>query len=334
MTTVAGISANVTTVAGISANVTTVAGIAAAVTTVAGISAAVSTVATNAAAVSTVATNIADVNTVAANIATISAKVSKSGDTMTGKLITAASASGAAGLNLPHGTAPSAPVDGDLWTTSALVQARINGTTQTLATLAGGTFTGGIYNVGGSVSATSFGRGGQTNTGLYFPSTTTVGISTNGTQRVLYDANGQTLPSQPMLEAYASATLSDVTGDGTSYTVVFNTETVDRGSNFASGTTWTCPVTGFYHFTVDIRYSGHAVGNTTANLSILPSAGGSIDATWNPGVGISGNGSNEITLSGGIYLPSGTTVQVKFQVYDLTKVVDITEARFNVQLLG
>lgn len=61
------------------------------------------------------------------------------GATMTGKLNTLASATGAAGLNVPHGTAPSSPVNGDLWTTTAGFFARINGATQQLggAPLAG-----------------------------------------------------------------------------------------------------------------------------------------------------------------------------------------------------
>lgn len=120
VTTVAGIASNVTTVAGISSDVTaaaniaadisavenklteiqavaddlaeaqseidTVAGSIANVDTVGGNIANVNTVAGANANITTVATNISDVNTVATNIGTISAKVSKSGDTMTGDL--------------------------------------------------------------------------------------------------------------------------------------------------------------------------------------------------------------------------------------------------------
>lgn len=46
-----------------------------------------------------------------------------------GLVQTAASATGSAGLNLPHGAAPSAPVNGDLWTTTAGLFVRINGVT-------------------------------------------------------------------------------------------------------------------------------------------------------------------------------------------------------------
>jgi hypothetical protein len=55
--------------------------------------------------------------------------VNENGDTMTGKLTTAASTTTRAGLTLPHGTAPSAPVNGDLWTTTSGLYARISGIT-------------------------------------------------------------------------------------------------------------------------------------------------------------------------------------------------------------
>lgn len=51
------------------------------------------------------------------------------GGTLTGKLITLASATGGAGLNLPHGAAPTAPVNGDIWTTTAGIYVRINAVT-------------------------------------------------------------------------------------------------------------------------------------------------------------------------------------------------------------
>lgn len=51
------------------------------------------------------------------------------GGTLTGKTTTLATATGTAGFNLPHGVAPTAPVNGDVWTTAAGMFARINGAT-------------------------------------------------------------------------------------------------------------------------------------------------------------------------------------------------------------
>lgn len=44
-------------------------------------------------------------------------------------LTTAASTTASAGLNLPHGTAPTSPVNGDVWTTTAGLYVRVNGST-------------------------------------------------------------------------------------------------------------------------------------------------------------------------------------------------------------
>lgn len=58
--------------------------------------------------------------------------VLKTGGTMTGALVTKASVVGGAGINLPHGTAPTSPVNGDAWTTTGGFFVRVNGTTQTM----------------------------------------------------------------------------------------------------------------------------------------------------------------------------------------------------------
>lgn len=65
--------------------------------------------------------------------------VNRAGDTMQGELITSPSATGGAGLSLPHGVAPTSPVNGDVWTTTGGLFARINGSTVgPFATGAGG----------------------------------------------------------------------------------------------------------------------------------------------------------------------------------------------------
>lgn len=107
-----------------------------------------------------------------------------SGGTLTGKLNTLASATSGAGLNLPHGTAPTSPVNGDMWTTTAGLFLRISGGTQNIAatnisqTFSGNnTFSNATNNFGTS-SAT-----GSTNlaTGATVSgSTKTVNIGTGG----------------------------------------------------------------------------------------------------------------------------------------------------------
>lgn len=52
--------------------------------------------------------------------------------TIDGTLFTDASATGAASVNIPHGTAPSSPVNGDLWTSTSGIFIRINSSTYEL----------------------------------------------------------------------------------------------------------------------------------------------------------------------------------------------------------
>lgn len=70
-------------------------------------------------------------------------------NTFTAKITTAATAAGGAGFNLPHGTAPSSPTNGDLWTTTAGLFARINGSTVGPYAAAGGSLTVGTTTISG-----------------------------------------------------------------------------------------------------------------------------------------------------------------------------------------
>jgi len=77
-----------------------------------------------------------------------------SGATFTGKVNTVASTTGTAGLSLPHGTAPSSPTNGDLWSTTAGVFARVNGVTQTLGGGGGGGTDYQVYTTPGTATWT------------------------------------------------------------------------------------------------------------------------------------------------------------------------------------
>lgn len=71
--------------------------------------------------------------------------------------------------------------------------------------------------------------------------------------------------SQPAFKVYRSSAASNVTGDGTAYVIVWDTELVDQGSNFSS-TAFTAPVTGLYQFNATVWLSGVGAGHTTAQL--------------------------------------------------------------------
>lgn len=86
----------------------------------------------------------------------ISDALKKTGDSATGKINFVASAAGAASINIPHGAAPSAPVNGDVWSTTGGLFTRINGGTfQTAFVNAAETYTAKKTFPAGSASAAS-----------------------------------------------------------------------------------------------------------------------------------------------------------------------------------
>lgn len=87
-----------------------------------------------------------------------STKVAKTGDTMTGKLILDTPVVGNASLNLPHGVAPTSPVNGDVWTTTAGQFNRIGGITRQVAYITSN-ITGTAANVTGIIAVAHGGTG-------------------------------------------------------------------------------------------------------------------------------------------------------------------------------
>lgn len=109
-----------------------------------------------------------------------------------------ASAAGGAGLRVPHGTAPSSPVNGDIWTTTSGVFARVNGATVALGgaiTYAGLPTGSGAWDVGAGNTLTltravsvggSLGVTGQTS--LAAGTASAPGVRLGGVQTGLFQA--------------------------------------------------------------------------------------------------------------------------------------------------
>lgn len=131
--------------------------------------------------------------------------------------------------------------------------------------------------------------------------------------------------SRPAFTATPSATLTDVTGDGTSYTIVWNTIATQYGSNFNTGTgVFTAPVTGFYQFSCAIQLLQLLVGHTTFTASFNTTPLTYFFHAANPYVCAEvANGSYMVSGSVTAYLTAGQLCAVGLTVTGSTKTVDI-----------
>jgi len=83
---------------------------------------------------------------------------------------------------------------------------------------------------------------------------------------IMSAAGERTMPLQPCFMVKEASAINNVTGDGTAYTVVWDTEVYDIGSNMTA-TTFTAPVDGKYLFHGKI-YWKNFIGATALGMEI------------------------------------------------------------------
>lgn len=146
--------------------------------------------------------------------------------------------------------------------------------------------TSGITNPNGTAGTPAF-TGQGSNTGLYFPTNTSVGLATGGVGRVIADSNGNvTTPSQPAFHVRVNSAAYISTSPVPFSNAVFNT-----GSHYNTSTfRFTAPVAGKYYFVVNMylqltnnedgypRYKVNG-GNRNYSYAYNLGTGGQIDVT-------------------------------------------------------
>ena len=161
---------------------------------------------------------------------------------LNGKVNTVASTTTSAGFNVPHGTAPTSPVNGDIWTTTGNLWVRINGFSQAVAlqgssaqlstnnifTNASSTYgnstAAGTINLGtgatvsGSTKALNIGTGGVAGS----TTTITIGSNSGGTSTTTLQGTTNGVTAAADTNSTALATTAFVVGQAGSATPLVN----------------------------------------------------------------------------------------------------------------
>lgn len=141
----------------------------------------------------------------------------------------------------------------------------------------------------------------------------------NTTTQTPYSAGPAVInKSQPCFLAYNSSTRNNVTGDGTAYTVIFDTERFDQANNFDATSTFTAPRTGKYFFSA-IVLAQQATAAMAATLQLVTTA--LTYTSYNSAVAIVGN--NTVSISQLVDMTAGDTCTVVVTFANGTKVVDV-----------
>ena len=134
-----------------------------------------------------------------------------------------------------------------------------------------------------------------------------------------------TFPLTPAFLAIRSSNVTNVTGDGTDYTIIFDSEVLDQNGDYNNSTgIFTAPVTGFYHFGVSIYCQNFGASHSDIVLKYKTS-GSLTDVRL-----VSQDPQNILTLSNltvagstMLYLTAGTTVEAIVNVSGSTKTIGI-----------
>lgn len=127
-----------------------------------------------------------------------------------------------------------------------------------------------------------------------------------------------TQPLQPSFSASLSADVANATGDGTAYTVAFNTEQYDQGNNFATNT-FTAPIAGRYRFAYTISVDDLLVGHTKMEVTV----GGQTVCRVNPYAIADSDGFCLLNGSVDLSLAASATVTMVVTVSGSTKTVTV-----------
>jgi hypothetical protein len=154
-----------------------------------------------------------------------------------------------------------------------------------------------------------------------------------GNVEVTGTATGFSTPTDnPSFSVWHSASATNVTGDGTAYTIVWGTERWDVGGNFASNT-FTAPVAGYYYLMWMVSFTGVTSGMTSARIK-MNTSNLALEDRFHPYNLLENNGLTRRVMSSQFFMDEGDTCDVILEVNAGAKVVDMQGSVVNSTFTG
>jgi hypothetical protein len=152
---------------------------------------------------------------------------------------------------------------------------------------------------------------------------------------ILYYSGERALPNQPGAGAVAS-NQTDVTGDGTTYTITWGTKYFDRGNPFMTSPYMTSTIAGVFHFNGSVGVTGLTSSHTAGYITLSTTTRDYTLGHVNPYAAVSSGGVYCFNFSMFVDMDMEEAACVKVTVSGGTKVVDIDGAStyFNGYLVG
>lgn len=158
-------------------------------------------------------------------------------------------------------------------------------------------------------------------------------LGTNDTW-IMTTSGERTMPLQPSFFAADLTGAANATGDGTVFTIIYDSVVSNVGSNYDNTTgVFTAPVTGFYYFSGNVILFNVGASHISGVLTFASTGATSIQPyEFNPANFRNGT---QLQINGGFCGPldAGDTVKVTIQVAGGTKTVTVGGA-FNSQFSG
>lgn len=147
--------------------------------------------------------------------------------------------------------------------------------------------------------------------------------SATGTLMTVQDTGAVNFALNPAFFAYPSGNITDVTGDGTTYTIIWNSTLYDIGSNFNTTTgTFAAPIAGKYIFSITCDMLQMSVATSSVILALVTSGGNTyriITNSFTGGIFPQYTASGSLTIS----LTAAETVTTTISVGGGTKTADV-----------